>query len=70
MSGPKPEPGPEHGSELSPDSGQAALPAEEGARVREQIGEGLRKFYDSVLDEEIPAAWLNMVGSGETGDDE
>jgi hypothetical protein len=36
---------------------------EEAARVREAIGEGLRKFYDTVADEPIPAEWLALVGA-------
>ena len=37
--------------------------AEEDAdRVRAAIGEGLRKFYDSVAEEPIPAEWLALVG--------
>jgi hypothetical protein len=40
----------------------APLSGEERAKVRETLGEGLRKFYDSVLDEPIPADWLNIVG--------
>jgi len=51
MSEPKPEP-------HSPKAQGAA--AEDGARTREQIGEGLRKFYDSVLDEPIPEDWLHL----------
>ena len=38
--------------------------AEEDAdRVRAAIGEGLRKFYDSVAEEPIPAEWLALVGA-------
>ena len=38
---------------------------EEGdsSRVRAAIGEGLRKFYDIVADEPIPAEWLALVGA-------
>jgi hypothetical protein len=39
-----------------------ATPPEDAARVRESLGEGLRRFYDSVLDEPIPAEWLKLVG--------
>jgi hypothetical protein len=53
MSEPKPEP---------QTSKAQGAPAEDGARVREQIGEGLRKFYDSVLDEPIPDDWLHLFG--------
>lgn len=40
------------------------VPPEDAARVRETLGAGLRKFYDSVLDEPVPADWLNLVGGG------
>jgi hypothetical protein len=53
-------------NEPKPDSDQAPqappTPAEDKTRVREALGEGLRKFYDSVLDEPIPAEWINLVG--------
>lgn len=55
-------------SEPKPDSDHDidGLPvsAEDRARVREALGEGLRKFYDSVLDEPIPADWIKLVGGG------
>ncbi|HVY03963.1 MAG TPA: NepR family anti-sigma factor [Caulobacterales bacterium] len=38
-----------------PDEGDAS-------RVRAAIGEGLRKFYDTVAEEPIPAEWLALVG--------
>jgi Anti-sigma factor NepR len=34
----------------------------DAARVRSAIGAGLRKFYDQVADEPIPAEWLELVG--------
>jgi hypothetical protein len=36
---------------------------QDAARIRAAIGEGLRKFYDSVADEPIPAEWLALVGA-------
>jgi Anti-sigma factor NepR len=35
----------------------------DAAKVRETLGAGLRKFYDSVLDEPIPPDWLDLVGA-------
>jgi hypothetical protein len=53
-------------NEPKPDPAQAIdapmASAEDRTRVREALGEGLRKFYDSVLDEPIPAEWMNLVG--------
>ncbi|MES1202097.1 MAG: NepR family anti-sigma factor [Pseudomonadota bacterium] len=43
--------------------------AEDKTRVREALGEGLRKFYDSVLDEPIPAEWMNLVGGSPDQED-
>jgi hypothetical protein len=54
MTDPKPEPA--EASDIPPVSG------EDKSRVREALGEGLRKFYDSVLDEPIPAEWISLVG--------
>jgi hypothetical protein len=62
MTEPKPEP-------AEGDSPSAA-PADESAKVREQIGEGLRKFYDSVLGEPIPAEWVSLVGGPPPAEDE
>jgi len=54
MAEPKPQvPGPE------PD---AQGDETETARIRAAIGEGLRKFYDSVAEEPIPAEWLALAG--------
>ncbi len=60
MTEPRPEPDSEN-PDLT-DESMAQLSGEERAKVRETLGEGLRKFYDSVLDEPIPADWLNIVG--------
>jgi Anti-sigma factor NepR len=59
MTEPRPEPTADK-PELTDES--MALSGEERAKVRETLGEGLRKFYDSVLDEPIPADWLSIVG--------
>ncbi len=44
------------------DPASAEIPADDTVRVRETLGAGLRKFYDSVLDEPIPDDWLGIVG--------
>ena len=59
MTEPRPEP---TADKPDPLDESMALSGEETAKVRETLGEGLRKFYDSVLDEPIPADWLNIVG--------
>jgi hypothetical protein len=50
---------------LKPDPLAEDIPAEDddADRVRAAIGEGLRKFYDSVVAEPIPEEWLNIVGA-------
>lgn len=58
MSDPKLEPT----AEGLPEHGGEQVPPEDAARVRETLGAGLRKFYDSVLDEPVPSDWLNLVG--------
>jgi hypothetical protein len=66
MSDPKMEPAAEGPTEL----GGEQIPPEDAARVRETLGAGLRKFYDSVLDEPVPSDWLNLVGGeGERGEE-
>lgn len=57
MADPKPLPGDEPSDALDEGSDGDA------SRVRAAIGEGLRKFYDSVADEPIPAEWLALVGA-------
>ncbi|HWA21677.1 MAG TPA: NepR family anti-sigma factor [Caulobacterales bacterium] len=60
-------------NEPKPDPAQAsdtpAAAPEDRTRVREALGEGLRKFYDSVLDEPIPAEWMNLVGGSPDQED-
>lgn len=67
MADPNPVPpkGPETPSEANEGDADARLTGEteDQTRVREAIGEGLRKFYDSVADEPIPAEWLALVGA-------
>jgi hypothetical protein len=63
MSDPKMEPAAEGAPQLGEGAGEPT-PPEDAARVRETLGAGLRKFYDSVLDEPVPADWLNLVGGG------
>ena len=55
MADPKPLP---PGPEGEPDTDET-----DAARVRAAIGAGLRKFYDAVADEPIPAEWLSLVGA-------
>jgi hypothetical protein len=67
MSDPKIDPSAEGAPERSPERGDVhgeQMPPEDAARVRETLGAGLRKFYDSVLDEPVPSDWLNLVGGG------
>jgi hypothetical protein len=45
------------------------LAPDDAVRVRETLGAGLRKFYDSVLDEPIPDDWLGIVGEKSEEDD-
>jgi hypothetical protein len=61
MTDPKPEP--------APATDDVPVSGEDKSRVREALGEGLRKFYDSVLDEPIPAEWLSMVGGAPDPED-
>jgi hypothetical protein len=62
---PKGPAAPEPASPADEDQGNAPLKGEteDQTRVREAIGEGLRKFYDSVAEEPIPAEWLALVGA-------
>ena len=46
------------GAEAEPEADET-----DAARVRAAIGAGLRKFYDAVADEPIPAEWLALVGA-------
>jgi hypothetical protein len=61
MNEPKPDP--------APVSDAPMASAEDKTRVREALGEGLRKFYDSVLDEPIPAEWMSLVGASPDQED-
>jgi Anti-sigma factor NepR len=63
MNDPKIDPASEGASEQAGAQG-GQIPPEDAARVRETLGAGLRKFYDSVLDEPVPTDWLNLVGGG------
>jgi hypothetical protein len=64
MNDPKPLP-PGAEPELGQGPGRSdKVPPDDTVRVRETLGAGLRKFYDSVLDEPIPDDWLNIVGEG------
>jgi hypothetical protein len=62
-----PNPVPPKGPAVPSDEDETGAPlkgeTEDQTRVREAIGEGLRKFYDSVADEPIPAEWLALVGA-------
>lgn len=65
-----PNPVPPKGAAIPPEQVEAepagapnAGETEDQTRVREAIGEGLRKFYDSVAEEPIPAEWLALVGA-------
>ncbi|MEJ0024097.1 MAG: NepR family anti-sigma factor [Alphaproteobacteria bacterium] len=61
MTDPKPEP--------APPADDVPASGEDKTRVREALGEGLRKFYDSVLDEPIPAEWISLVGGAPDPED-
>lgn len=63
MNDPKIDPTTESAAEQIAAQGEQS-PPEDAARVRETLGAGLRKFYDSVLDEPVPSDWLNLVGGG------
>lgn len=63
MNDPKIDPAPEDLPERGDVQGEPIAP-EDAARVRETLGAGLRKFYDSVLNEPVPGDWLNLVGGG------